>query len=307
MGLPEIFSLNTWVITGGTIRLLENFLSTSAFNSSNSLIFGEVDCHIFPIPGLQMPPAGGAALVPLIPLVYGVEFLLIALILVLILSLGCGVGTSLIPLWTGVVLLMPVLLVCCVVLLGSVLFDSASVAILCTAGDLSVYGASTSTPAIGFVGGGKTETSSCCILIVRLLNNFWWVILLLAWVILSGSLVDLTCVSLSVALFNSCPMPFIVMFVTELTISSEISILLLTNIVFKFLSVNLTQYCNFQKWLFWRLLLLTLHIISWLSILFLESSRWIMEYYCGHWNWLWYYKIPYNTFLSNFLCTLVDT
>ena len=79
-------------------RILENLASTSAFDSLEFLIFGEVDCHIFPILGPQRPPSGGAALVLLIPLGSGVEGPLIPLILVPLLSLVVGVEVSLIPL-----------------------------------------------------------------------------------------------------------------------------------------------------------------------------------------------------------------
>ena len=84
--------------TGDTIGSLENFPPTTAFNSSDFLRFGEVDCHILPILGPQRPPLGGAALVPLIPLGAGVEVTLILLILVPLLSLGSGVEISLLPL-----------------------------------------------------------------------------------------------------------------------------------------------------------------------------------------------------------------
>ena len=65
--------MNNSVRTGGAIGLLENFPSAEAFISSDFLIFGEVDCRILTILGLHRPPAGGTALVKLIPLVYGIE------------------------------------------------------------------------------------------------------------------------------------------------------------------------------------------------------------------------------------------
>ena len=79
-------------------RILENLASTSAFDSLEFLIFGEVNCHIFPILGPQRPPSGGAELVLLIPLGSGVEGPLIPLILVPLLLLVVGVEVSLIPL-----------------------------------------------------------------------------------------------------------------------------------------------------------------------------------------------------------------
>ena len=57
-----------------------------------------MDCGIFPILVLQRLPAGGAALVPLIPLGAGVEVLLIPLILIPLLSLVAEVEVSLVPL-----------------------------------------------------------------------------------------------------------------------------------------------------------------------------------------------------------------
>ena len=66
MEISESFSPNTRVLTDSTIGLLDNFLSASAFNSLVFLTFGEVDCRILPIIGIQRPPEGGAALVPLI-------------------------------------------------------------------------------------------------------------------------------------------------------------------------------------------------------------------------------------------------
>ena len=41
---------------GDAIRLLVNFPSTEAFNLSDFLIFGEADCRLFSIPGLQRSP-----------------------------------------------------------------------------------------------------------------------------------------------------------------------------------------------------------------------------------------------------------
>ena len=70
----------------------------AVFKTSDSLKSGEVDFRIFIILGIQRPPEGGAALVALFPLGYGVEVPSIPLILVPILSLGDGVGVSLIPL-----------------------------------------------------------------------------------------------------------------------------------------------------------------------------------------------------------------
>ena len=62
---------------GSSIGLLENLPSTEAFNSSDFMILGKVDCRILPILGIQRPPVGGAALVQLIPLGDGVEVQLI--------------------------------------------------------------------------------------------------------------------------------------------------------------------------------------------------------------------------------------
>ena len=67
-----------------------------------------------------------------------------------------------------------------------------------------------------FFRGGKTLTSSCWIRIVPLLNNLWWIIPFLVWVILSGSLANLTCASFAVAVFNSYPTSSIFMFATSL-------------------------------------------------------------------------------------------
>ena len=83
---------------GGAIRSLENFPSITTINLSEFLRFGEVDYRIFPILGLQRPPAVGEALVPLIPIRDGVEVTLILLILAPLFSLGVGKEVSLIPL-----------------------------------------------------------------------------------------------------------------------------------------------------------------------------------------------------------------
>ena len=114
--------MNIWVKTGGTIGLLENFPSTEEFNSSEFLIFVEVDWRILPILGLHMPPACGAALVPLISMGAGVEVPLIPINLVPTLSLGAGVEVSPIPLWTEVVISMLVLTICRGVLFVPVFF-----------------------------------------------------------------------------------------------------------------------------------------------------------------------------------------
>ena len=73
---------------GGTTKSLVNFTSMAASNLSEFLIFGEVDCHLFPIPGLLISSAGGVVLVPLIPMG----------ILVPVLSLESGVEAFLIKL-----------------------------------------------------------------------------------------------------------------------------------------------------------------------------------------------------------------
>ena len=109
---------------GGAIISLEKFISASAFNSSDFLKSGEVDCRILPILGLQRPPEGGAALVPLIPLGYGVE-------------------VPLIPLVTGIVLSTPVVITRCGVLFVPMLCESSYATISCIAGDLSACGACT--------------------------------------------------------------------------------------------------------------------------------------------------------------------
>ena len=82
-------------IMGGANGSLENYISTAAFNSLEFLEFGEVDFCIFSILGMQRPPKSGAELVSpitqvgeelvtLIPLVAGVEVLLIIVPLILL-------------------------------------------------------------------------------------------------------------------------------------------------------------------------------------------------------------------------------
>ena len=112
------------ISTGSTIRPLDKFLSTAAFNSSDFLKFGEADFHIFPIIGLQMPPEGGAALFSLIPM-------------------GAGVEVILIPLGTRVVPSTTVLLIRCRVLFVPVFFEATSAMISCNPGELSNHGACT--------------------------------------------------------------------------------------------------------------------------------------------------------------------
>ena len=144
---------NIMVLTSSAIRSLEIFLSTAAFNSSEFLKFGEVVCHMLPIIGLQRLSEGGAALVPIIPLV------------------------------DGVVSSTPFSITCCGVLFFPVLFEAAPATSYCTAADFIICVACTISvlidnsgwffvPILGSIRGGKKDTSSCLIRIVWLINFF---------------------------------------------------------------------------------------------------------------------------------------
>ena len=84
--LLDFFSLNSSVKMGGKTKLLVKFPSIEVSNLLEYLIFGEVDCLLFPIPRLPRSSVGGEVLVLIVPME----------ILVPVLSLEAGVEVPLI-------------------------------------------------------------------------------------------------------------------------------------------------------------------------------------------------------------------
>ena len=163
---------------GGVTILLVNCRPMEVSNLLGFLIFGEVDCRVFPISRIMLRPQGGSV-VPIIPIRSGEEFSLIP---------------QSWPMFPGVVLSTPILLTCHSVLLVHMFPDVASAKISFTAGIRSVYG----VREIGFAGEGWKGTS----LMVSQLNEFSSKIPFFVWINLSGLLIILPCASLLVALFN---------------------------------------------------------------------------------------------------------
>ena len=157
--LPYNSSRVIWLLVDGKIESLVNILSMGALNSLDSLKFGAVVCHIFPMIPFRMQPEGGV---------------------------GLQLPTSLIPLLLGAGLVpsIPVLIALTEILLAPVLYivvtvmTSSSVSVFiacgaCTTPVLIVKSDSFFASIISYVGGANTGSSSCLIPIFRLLKNIW--------------------------------------------------------------------------------------------------------------------------------------